>query len=104
MRRRRSSAGRCRSWASLKPAPETRPAFDRFVADRLGYLWVAPYRPAADQPVPWLVVDVANGVLGTVELPEGLRPTDIGEDYVLGVIRDDLDVEQVRMYPLHRTR
>jgi len=89
--------------ASRKPAPEMRPAFDRFVADRLGYLWVAPYRPAADQPVPWLVIDVANGVLGTVELPEGLRPTDIGEDYVLGVIRDDLDVEQVRMYPLHRT-
>ncbi|MGD8277162.1 MAG: 6-bladed beta-propeller [Gemmatimonadota bacterium] len=89
--------------ATLRPAPATRPAFDRFLADRAGYLWVAPFRPGAG-PAPWLVVDIDGGVLGSVDLPEGLRPTDIGEDYVLGVIRDDLDVEQVRMYPLHRTR
>jgi len=67
---------------------------------------VAPVPPArADTArMVCLVVDLEGGILGPVELPEGFRPTDIGEDYVLGIIRDDLDVEQVRMYPLHRDR
>jgi len=31
---------------------------------------------------------------------EGLRPWEIGEDYVLGVQRDELEVESVVLYPL----
>lgn len=88
--------------AELRPAPETRPAFERFVPDRLGHLWVEPYRPAPGETVPWLVVDVSGSILGTVALPAGFRPTDIGSDYVLGVVRDELDIEHVRMYTLTR--
>jgi len=86
----------------LRPRPETRPAFGRFVADRTGYVWIEPWRPPTGPTVPWLVVDPDGPVLGTVDLPAGFRPTDIGPDYVLGVIRDDLDVERVRMYALSR--
>lgn len=39
-------------------------------------------------------------MLGTTELTGGLTITDIGADYVLGIIRDELDVEQVVMYRL----
>jgi hypothetical protein len=89
--------------AELRPRPEARPAFDRFVGDRLGYVWIAPFRPARGRPVPWLVLDVTGGgILGAVELPEGLRPMDIGEDWVLGVMRDELEVERVRMFRLRR--
>jgi hypothetical protein len=89
--------------AEQRPAPDTRPAYDAFIGDRLGYLWVAPYRPEPGKPVPWLVIDPDGGVLGTVDLPEGLRPTDIGEDWVVGVVVDELDIQRVRVYRLTRT-
>lgn len=42
---------------------------------------------------------VVPGVLSVlVSVPAGLEITDIGRDYILGIVRDDLDVEQVRLY------
>jgi hypothetical protein len=40
--------------------------------------------------------------LGEVALPSTLGVTEIGEDYVLGTWRDEMDVEYVRMYSLDR--
>lgn len=40
--------------------------------------------------------------LGTVRLPPGLRPLEIGEDYVLGVLTDELDVPHLVRYGLER--
>jgi 6-bladed beta-propeller len=88
--------------AELRPAPDIRPAYGRFVADREGYVWLAPYRPASGQPVPWLVVEVDGTIMGDVELPEGFTPLEIGTEYVIGVVRDDFDVPYVRMYHLTR--
>lgn len=42
--------------------------------------------------------------LGTVKLPHDLRQVEIGPDYVLGVAKDELGVEHVRMYGLDRGR
>ena len=56
-------------------------------------------------PAPTGLHDVfrPDGVyLGTVKLPHDLRIAEIGPDYVLGMARDDLDVEYVRMYGLDR--
>jgi hypothetical protein len=39
-------------------------------------------------------------MLGSVAVPEGFRPTHIGQDFILGVEKDDLDVESVRQYTL----
>lgn len=88
--------------AELRPAPELRPAYGRFVADAEGFVWVEPFRPAEGAPTPWLVVDPDGEVLGDVLLPEGFTPMDIGRDYVLGVIRDDFDVPFVQMFSLIR--
>jgi hypothetical protein len=88
--------------AEAAPMPETRPAYGRFVADSEGYLWIEPYRPAESETVPWLVVDPEGPILGSVELPRGFRPTDIGRDYVLGLARDETDVEHVRLLTLSR--
>ena len=38
--------------------------------------------------------------LGDIETPPNGRVWDIGNDYVLGVWQDELDVQQVRMYRL----
>jgi hypothetical protein len=38
--------------------------------------------------------------LGTVELPPRFTPWHIGRDFVVGVWRDDFDVEHVQLYAL----
>lgn len=88
--------------AEAAPMPEHRPAHGRMVADSEGYLWLEPYRPSEGESVPWLVVDPAGPILGSVALPHGFRPMDIGRDYVLGLARDETDVEHLRLLTLVR--
>jgi len=40
--------------------------------------------------------------LGWVELPPRFEVLDIGRDHLLGLHRDELDVEAVALYPLGR--
>jgi hypothetical protein len=86
-----------------KPPPLDRmPAYRRFLTDDLGCLWVEEYRrPGDDVPV-WTVFDGEGTVLGRVSLPSGLYLREVGEDYVLGVLADDLDVEYVQMFRMER--
>jgi len=53
-----------------------------------------------DAAAVWLVFDPAGRLLGEVEMPAGLEVFEIGEDYVLGLVRDDLDVERLMLHPL----
>ncbi|MEJ2204371.1 MAG: hypothetical protein P8170_09690 [Gemmatimonadota bacterium] len=46
----------------------------------------------------WAVFDPAGQWLGEVETPRGGRIWEIGSDDLLGTRRDELDVEEVRMY------
>ena len=41
-------------------------------------------------------------MLGFVETPPRLRVLEIGEDYILGVVRDELGVESVQLWALER--
>jgi hypothetical protein len=88
-------------YVSAIPYSETFPAYSSLTTDRAGNLWVRAYdRPDHSGPARWLVLDGAGATLGQVLTPDGLRIFEIGEDYVLGVERDELDVEHVRMYRL----
>ena len=40
--------------------------------------------------------------LGTVKLPTDLMITEIGADYILGIVRDEVDIQYVWMYGLDR--
>jgi hypothetical protein len=88
------------------PYRETHPFFDAIELDSAGYLWVR--EPAerevteGDSPRRWEVFNPAGGWLGAVETPAGLRVTAIGEAYLLGIVRDELDVDHVRLYRLER--
>jgi hypothetical protein len=84
------------------PAPATRPAHGSLLADRLGHLWVAEWTVFGEVPDRWNVVGPEGRWLGVVELPDGFSPLDIGPDWVVGVARDELDVEYVMAYPLER--
>ena len=81
------------------------PAFSSFVGDALDHLWIREYDfPGEGRPAPlWTVFDPEGRVLGFVETPEGLRIFEIGEDYILGRMRDELGVEYVQVWPLERT-
>lgn len=80
--------------------PERMPAHGPLVVDRGGRLWVRQTRPPADSTPRYDVFDREGRLLGEVTLPVGFRVLDIGEDYVLGVGRDENDVEQVRLHAL----
>lgn len=69
-----------------------------------GFVWVANYAlyPASSDFL-W-VFDREGGYVGTVRLPAGTGPWphqfELGADYLLVVVFDDLGVETVRYYPL----
>jgi len=82
--------------------PETRPAFGRLLVDAQGNLWVAEHTPYPAEPLTWRVFDPDGRLLGAVRVPERFQIHQIGEDWILGVWRDDLGVEYVRMYGLDK--
>jgi hypothetical protein len=82
------------------PFPETRPAFGGLLADDVGNLWVGDWILARETPERWKVFDATGRWLGVVEVPGRFFPYDVGEDWVLGVEWDELDVEYVVIYPL----
>jgi hypothetical protein len=77
------------------------PMFGEIKADGLGYLWVSE-SALPGQAAKWDIF-APNGIwMGTLSLPAGLAVHDIGEDYVLGLARDELGVERVELYSLDR--
>jgi hypothetical protein len=84
------------------------------VPDATGDLWVqerelAHQLPAAGgfQPIVnaasrWSVFDPDGSWLTTVTMPASFRVFEIGDDYLLGLARDAIGVEQVRVYHLSK--
>ena len=86
------------------PTPATRPAYDDILVDPSGAVWLELYRGASeqDQPKEWLVLDADGTWLGTVEIPDRFMVSDITMDAVLGVWRDELDVDHPQVRRLTR--
>jgi len=84
------------------PTPERFPAYAGLDADPYGYLWVERYRPPGETIPVFDVLDPEGALVGWVELPPETEVLRIGEDYVLTLYRDELDVEYVGMYGLTR--
>ena len=86
------------------PLVESFPAFSRLRGDALGYLWVSEFKlpDAAYEGTLWNVFDSEGRVLGFVETPDALSIFEIGENYILAKVTDDLGVEYVRLWGLTR--
>lgn len=80
------------------PLVESYPAFEEILSDRAGHLWIREYDAAV-----WTVFDPEGWIQGLVEPPPGLRIFEIGEDYILGWVYDELGVEYVQLWSLSRT-
>lgn len=87
---------------SEMPIPDHMPAFASLETDPLGYLWVERYRTPGEEPTVYDILDPEGRLVGWVSLPDQLDILEIGQDHILGLYRDELEVEYVRMYRLHR--
>ena len=85
------------------PVPETMPAYGGLMSDSPGNLWVGEWAMYPQVARRWTVFDSAGAWLGEVEMPPAFSPTDIGEDWILGVETDEMDVEYVSLYPLEKS-
>jgi hypothetical protein len=82
------------------PFPDSLPAYRRIMVDREGALWVQEYDLPGAASVTWSVFDRAGIWLTNVEIPQTLEVRDIGRDYILVQVRDELDIEHIRRYAL----
>jgi hypothetical protein len=90
-----------RSFYDAMSPPQNRSAVRGLLVDRVGLIWLNVDVTEPDDPQ-WLIVDSAGEIQALVRTPPALVIQEVGEDYVLGVWRDDLDVESVRVYRLRR--
>lgn len=78
------------------------PLFAAPFADDEGRIWLPSYKPGGElKSVPPYIVIAPDGEwLGTVEAPPGFRILDVAQGLVLGVARDQMDVESVVVWEL----
>lgn len=80
------------------PFPPTRPAYRALHAAPTGHVWVQLAGEPEQERERHLVFEPDGRLLGPLTLPERFRTLEVGADHVLGVWRDELDVEHVRLY------
>jgi hypothetical protein len=86
------------------PLPDSLPPVVSLIADPAGYVWAKRFSPDPARDNEWVVYDLSSGrALGTVGTPPGLDVRYIGRDFVLGLWKDEFDVEYVRRHPLARS-
>lgn len=92
-------AGAVPSDLSTFPEDRVRRAITDLVLAESGELWVRETAVGApDELQPWSVVDVAEGrVVARVLVSRRFQPLQIGADFILGVAKDDLNVERVQI-------
>jgi 6-bladed beta-propeller len=84
------------------PMPELVPVGSRLVVSADDHLWIERYRLPWDTIRRWDVLDPRGRYLGAVETPARLDVYQIGTDFLLGRMRDSLDVEQVQVYDVRK--
>ncbi|TVP54012.1 MAG: hypothetical protein EA351_14115 [Gemmatimonadales bacterium] len=75
--------------------PANEPVFSLLAIDREGLVWMAPH-----SGTDWTVFGEDGSFVARIELPDRIRPLEIGADYILAVVPDEFDVERVYRIPL----
>lgn len=88
-----------RSWADV-PKPTRFPYWGTAMVDKVGNLWISDYATPRSGPRGWNVFSDEGRLLARVTMPDRFTPKEIGLDYILGVTRDEFDVEYVQLYRL----
>ena len=86
------------------PTPTRRPAYGDLLLDPSGVLWLKPFFGRSETGVDevWQVIDSEGTWLGGVSVPANFTIMDVQMDVLLGVWRDELQIEHPRALRLHR--
>lgn len=84
------------------PSPEMVPPYQDFAVDALQHLWIGEFELPAHTRRTYTIVDPDGHAVGRLTMPERTLPLDIGVDYLLGLTRDELDVERLTLWRLGR--
>ena len=80
--------------------PDVLPSIFSMQVDKDGNLWVRRYFLASDPEHEWWIYEPNGRLEATLKHPSQFRLTEIGSDYVLGLWRDQNDVQTIRRYSL----
>jgi hypothetical protein len=80
--------------------PQVAPLVSAMKIDAQGNYWIAKFATFPDEISEWVVFTETGRLLGRVVFPPGLEAHEIGDNWVLGVLQNDLGVQYVRRYPL----
>lgn len=97
------------------PMAEQLSLYWALIVDDDGLLWIRPYEPIRHAAAlgglsqsgggpggEWIVYSADGVALGTARMPADLEPAMITRDAIVGIARDELGVESVRVHTLHR--
>lgn len=82
--------------------PESIPAFTELRVDNTGVVWLKRFTVEPDEPETWSLLHSELAYLGDVQLPPRRSLLEIGDEYLLLLSRDELDVERVERVSLNR--
>lgn len=81
--------------------PATHPAFTGLVVTSTGEVWAREHGDST-KAQRWHVFAPTGVRTATIEIPAGVEPLEIGRDHVLARVRNEDDVESVRVYRYQR--
>ena len=85
------------------PYPSHLPTFERLLVDPEGNVWAGQRQYGSGGELNEFFVFGADGRhLGVVEVPADLWVFQVGTDFILGRVRDDLEVEYIHRYHIEK--
>lgn len=89
-------------WIGKSPVADSMSWINGLTVDALGNVWVHEYSYPGEDSDAMGVFSAEGEWLGMMHLPQGFRPLEIGGDYILGALTDELDVPHLVSYDLIR--
>jgi hypothetical protein len=96
------------------PPRDRVPVFWDMLVDTRGFIWIQPFEPGRHSVVlglvsggpradgAWWTLSPQGERLGSVNVPSGVQPSQVTDDALVGLFRDDLGVEFVHVHRVHR--
>jgi len=101
-RARANRQAHVRRWLDVISYPEAKPTFKELTTDRSGRLLVRNWEAFDGETVDWLVFGTNGHLVANLTVPSDVLLLEIGDDYVICVWKDELDVEFVKVYGLNK--
>jgi hypothetical protein len=88
----------------MPPPRDVLPTFTALLVDDLEHLWAGHAVAHTDTAAVWSIFSPAGEWLGDLSLPSALTVSHVSERHLTGILRDDVGVESVAVFPLDRGR